>query len=249
MRLFLYFLLFSLNSVNALDVDTFMYRDILPSEDTSLEYEDEMLQKNPIIIPIGCDCFNALRLRYLGIRKLAYPFDWYRSSLDIIYNCLANDFDKFTDPKYIQQEICPPTHSIYGISFVHDFSGDRQNYSHEISLLQHKYKNRIRRLYKSLRIKKPIYFLWISPERSGHTKVNIEFNKIWLKKIILLLQEKFTQKSVTIIYADHSNRVNELAEIAHVKAFQIYHHIDNVKDPQPALNELKSILKIAGAID
>lgn len=240
-------------------------RDVFGAEHISLELEKDILSRHPIIIPIGCDCRMASRLRAMGIRKLAFPFDWYRSSLDIIFNCFEHDFDHFTDAQYIinsnssdvYPQYFPVKQSFYGISFWHDFSYAwidgkllfvKEKFKEELEFMRDKYNARIGRLYRALAVGRPVYLCYCAPDDWDSQKVSIDFNKIWLRKLSMLLQQKFPQAKITIIYADFSPRITELQDIPFVKAYQIkYRHEGPQKEhnQQLVIDEWSALLKDA----
>lgn len=219
-----------------------------PDEYDAQEYENKCLNDSPIIIPIGSDCFSAHRLRLIGVRKLAYPFDWYQSSLETIYNCILNDFAHFTDERYILHENNYYYHSIYKMIFFHDFTNDTKRFPQELANMKQKYNTRISRFYKALQIKKPIYLLYTAPDYWTSEKTTITFNKIWLNKLTTLLKQKFPTVSITIIYADFSPQTIELQNIPLVKAYKIKYHMHPQAKPNKQLiaEEWHTILKDVG---
>lgn len=55
-----------------------------------------------MIVPIGRFCGIVIQLNRLGLRTIAYPFDWMVSSLPLICDLIETDFKDFFDvvPKY-----------------------------------------------------------------------------------------------------------------------------------------------------
>ena len=47
------------------------------------------------IIPIGADCYSALILEEMNLRKISLPFDYIYSDIKMIKDCLNNDFVEF----------------------------------------------------------------------------------------------------------------------------------------------------------
>lgn len=50
-----------------------------------------------MIIPIGRFCGIVIQLKRLGLRRSAYPFDWMVSDLNMICDCIRDDFKDFFD--------------------------------------------------------------------------------------------------------------------------------------------------------
>lgn len=219
-------------------------------EQTTPAYEENCLKNYPIIIPIGCACRTALRLRLVNVRKLAYPFDWYAITLDTVYRIISENFANFTNEKYIDKF----QHSIYGITFVHDFTFEpnfnQETYFNELHKMQQKYNARIMRFYKAINMPKPIFLLYIAPDREWYAeKTSIDFAKIWLNKLSSLLKKFFPTANITLIYADFSPRIGELRDIPLVKAYQIKYPLDiSLTEPNKQLvtNEWRTILKDVG---
>jgi hypothetical protein len=77
--------------------------------DTNIEY-----------IPLGTVCSPATGLRNLSLRKYALPFDWIRSSPDMICNTILNDFNEFHKSLKLSDNQCYITDT-YGFEFPHDY--------------------------------------------------------------------------------------------------------------------------------
>ena len=74
----------------------------------------------PLCISLGNSCAGALNLRNLGIRHVAFPFDWIVSPFEAIYNVLNDDFRYFLDdlrPRPDQGGLIDH----YGFHFTHDW--------------------------------------------------------------------------------------------------------------------------------
>jgi hypothetical protein len=120
--------------------------------------------ENPkIIIPFGNDCCLAHQLTMHNYRKFALPFDWIKSDLKNIINCIQNNFTDFLELNFLQkknysdnfpllnnEEILNtiPTNTLrvvntkYNFNFVHEFQYDIIS---EYQTILNKYNRRIER--------------------------------------------------------------------------------------------------------
>lgn len=48
----------------------------------------------------GLNCFSSQLLKRLNLKNESYPFDWLHSNLDIVQDCLNDDFKTFLDKQY-----------------------------------------------------------------------------------------------------------------------------------------------------
>lgn len=129
---------------------------------------------------LGYDCSPAATLKNLNIRIEALPFDWVQSNLQMILNCIDDDFKNYH--KNLNFNLSK-TRLIdkYGFQFPHDYPFDDKNidYSnigegvfgeehnktiitdwnkyHPIVL--EKYKRRIERFYNYMNNKNPVIIL------------------------------------------------------------------------------------------
>ena len=59
------------------------------------------LKKFDYIIPIGDSCaVTAIIKDDLKLRKLSFPFDWVRTTPNILYDILLEDFKDFSEDKF-----------------------------------------------------------------------------------------------------------------------------------------------------
>lgn len=53
-------------------------------------------------VSVGPRCITAMTLKHVGVRTVAYPFDWIFCSPKIVKHCIKTHFSYFLDPKYIE---------------------------------------------------------------------------------------------------------------------------------------------------
>lgn len=124
---------------------------------------------NPIYIPLGSDCSVAYQLQELNLRSFSFPFDWIRINLDNLLRILNNNFQFFTEEKYLEKcnidelgkfplidEVWPREelnknniiveNTFYKLKFYHDFNQDLEiSFEEQIKNFQEKYLRRIER--------------------------------------------------------------------------------------------------------
>jgi hypothetical protein len=129
---------------------------------------------------LGNECSPAGALRNLNIRAEALPFDWVESNLQIITNCIEDNFSNYHKNLRFNQRRSRLIDS-YGFQFPHDYPFDNNNIDdskigegvfgeepnkqiidnwseyHEMAL--EKYKRRIERFYNYLGSNNPLIIL------------------------------------------------------------------------------------------
>lgn len=55
------------------------------------------INKKMNIISLGNNCITSQYLKLAKLKNTSYPFDWIFSSIDIIKDCIEDDFNKFLD--------------------------------------------------------------------------------------------------------------------------------------------------------
>lgn len=82
-------------------------------------------QDRPIAISLGTACPVAFVLRDIGIRTVAYPFDWVAVPFKGLYRTIENDFDNFFIKKNLDFVMGPDFDGIIDTDtqfvFFHDF--------------------------------------------------------------------------------------------------------------------------------
>lgn len=53
-------------------------------------------------VSLGTWCMASQYLKHAGIKKESYPFDWIKSSYDIIADCIDTNFQNFLNKKYLE---------------------------------------------------------------------------------------------------------------------------------------------------
>jgi len=75
--------------------------------------------ENYNFISLGIDCQPALALKELNLRKYALPFDWLNSTVNMIIECIKDDF------KFFHQELNFDSKNIlydkYGFKYMHEY--------------------------------------------------------------------------------------------------------------------------------
>lgn len=74
----------------------------------------------------GYDCSPASTLRNLNLRCEALPFDWVVSNLQILINCIEDNFNKYHENLYFNISKKRLIDS-YGFQFPHDYPLDNNN--------------------------------------------------------------------------------------------------------------------------
>jgi hypothetical protein len=157
---------------------------------------------------LGNDCYPAMALRDLCIRKEALPFDWVLSSADSITECIKDDF------KYFHKELKLVNNNSrlcdkYGFLFMHDYPtlNEKRNYLDSDSIFYsentivdnwkdyydniiEKYQRRIVRLNEYLSSEKPLFILY-----SGDPNEIQKFKKLF----------EIKYKKTNIIYIVYSS--------------------------------------------
>jgi hypothetical protein len=112
-----------------------------------------------VFISLGMDCTPAIELRSLGLRKTAMPFDWVRSTPDIISRCIRTDFSGFHTDLRLDPESERVVDGL-GLEFTHEYP-TLESYNNDvrttegweayIPLICEKYHPRIQRFIGLLR--------------------------------------------------------------------------------------------------
>jgi len=131
-------------------------------------------------ITLGQDCSPATALRNLHLREYALPFDWIRSTPELISKVIENNFDGFHDSLKLSEDRCYIIDS-YGLEFPHDYPTVKQDilYINEsveaggihedtiregwedyIQAIQEKYKRRIDRFHAIMNSIEPVIALY-----------------------------------------------------------------------------------------
>ena len=114
-------------------------------------------------LSMGNDCNPASDLRLLGLRTIAMPFDWVRSTPDIISKCIRTDFSGF----HTDLRLDPVSERVVdglGIEFTHDYPNletynnipSIEGWEAHIPDVNEKYHRRIERFIGLMRSDLPI---------------------------------------------------------------------------------------------
>jgi hypothetical protein len=115
---------------------------------------------------MGNDCSPATDLRLLSLRETAMPFDWVRSTPDIISRCIRADFEGF----HTDLRLNPVSERVVdglGIEFTHDYPNLEtynnipviEGWEAYIPLVNEKYHRRIERFIGLMRSTLPVVIL------------------------------------------------------------------------------------------
>ena len=67
------------------------------------------------ICSLGTRCHSAETIKRNNLKSCSYPFDWCFSDMDIVTDCIKDDFKVYLDPSYyIHNSENQGGHSIYG---------------------------------------------------------------------------------------------------------------------------------------
>ena len=109
---------------------------------------------------LGLNCIPAMELRTLGLRKMAMPFDWLRSTPSAIVNCIRTNFSGFHEDVRLDPKSERVVDSL-DLEFTHDYP-TLESYNNEssrttegweayIPTITEKYRPRIERFIGLLR--------------------------------------------------------------------------------------------------
>ena len=116
-------------------------------------------------VSLGYGCQVAHQLETFGLRKLAYPFDWFHTSYEGLISFIANKGKDFLTLKQINvvgiypgDPRCLEVHDLlYGIISYHDFASNPvlMNYA----AVKAKYDRRVKRFFDLLNTNKRVLFV------------------------------------------------------------------------------------------
>lgn len=154
---------------------------------------------NKIIIPFGNDCCLAHQLAIHNYREFAFPFDWIKSDLKNIINCIQDNFTDFLELKFLQkknysdnfpllnkEEILntTPTNTLrvintkYNFHFVHEFQCDILS---EYPIILEKYNRRIER-FNNIMMDVNIQKILVNIGKLNDKKYEDELHKVFISK-------------------------------------------------------------------
>jgi len=179
---------------------------------------------------LGYDCSPAATLRNLDFRTEALPFDWVISDLQIIKNCIEDNFSNYHKNLRFSEKKTRLI-DIYGFHFPHDYPFDNNNIDesrigegvigeeldkqiisdwkkyHEMVL--EKYKRRIDRFYTYLNSDKPLIILCRNyPVNTINQFGSYLANKFKKSNIYFVASSKQKFKSNNIVTCDTEKKGN-----------------------------------------
>lgn len=104
-------------------------------------------------VSLGWNCLIASTMGKYGIRSSSGPFDWVWSDLELVLQCMDNDFKNFLERNNINFDVSKPTYfedKIYKIQFFHDV---KYNFEAEYEKIYQKYLRRISRFQRMTKCK------------------------------------------------------------------------------------------------
>ena len=173
---------------------------------------------------LGYDCSPAATLRNLDFRTEALPFDWVVSDLQILINCIDDNFDNYHKNLYFNNRRSRLIDS-YGFQFPHDYPFDSNNiddskigegifgeeldkqiidnWSEYHEMVLEKYKRRIERFYNYLGSNNPLIILCRGyPVNNINSFGSYLANKFKKNNIYFVISSKEIFKGNNIITCD-----------------------------------------------
>jgi hypothetical protein len=152
------------------------------------------------IISLGWRCHTSSTLKSLNLKKYSCPFDWIFSNLDMIQDCLEDNFKKFLDkslyidnPTYKTNGENKGGHKIYGSNiFNHHNPKLKEDYNYYLRCVE-----RFTKLLQSKETK-----IYIHMINMGNNNLNLEDLNIKILKINNTLS-KLTENYKLLIILYH----------------------------------------------
>ena len=121
--------------------------------------------ENYNFITLGIDCQPTIALKELNLRKYALPFDWLTSTVNVIVECIKDDF------KFFHQELNIDSNNVlcdkYGFGFMHDYPSKNEHEQDPVDNWMDyntdvitKYERRIKRFNDILNSETPIIAIY-----------------------------------------------------------------------------------------
>lgn len=153
-----------------------------------------------VYISLGNDCTPATALRTLGLRKMAMPFDWVRSTPDIISRCILNDFSEFHSIVRYDETATRVVDGM-GIEFTHDYPNletynnipSVEGWEVHIPTVSDRYRRRIQRFVDLMRSNAPVVIL-CSMAYEG------------IEKVRNAMRDKYNRTSQIVFVSTHPDR-------------------------------------------
>ena len=149
---------------------------------------------------MGLDCNPATDLRSLGLRKMAMPFDWVRSTPDIISECIRTSFSEFHSDLTFNT-VSERVVDGLGIEFTHDYPNletynnipSIEGWEVHIPNVNERYHRRINRFIDLMRSNTPVVIL-CSMGYDG------------IEKVREAIREQYGRISRTVFVSTHPDR-------------------------------------------
>lgn len=178
-------------------------------ETVSPEYEEQILKTKTLIVPLGTDCFPAHALRDLGLRFLAFPFDWGITPASAVLNAFKDDFAHFFCELKLDQQVDWTPHFWvrdvrYGFLSAHDFAKEGAGEWHsQIPTIRQKYQRRAERLLHCFAqgTNKTIYFLRTTICADPSNVITPNTPPSWPHDFCALMRSKYPSLKFRLIVA------------------------------------------------
>lgn len=150
------------------------------------------------VCSLGTICHSSYFIKESKLKMASYPFDWIFSNINIVIDCLSDDFEKFLDKKYYKNitnsHAC--THVKYGKSMFNHYNPlNNEYYEYYVRCV-----NRFRDLLLSSKNK---IFIIMHVNQNNNSNIENEIENLF--KLDEILSQK--TKNYKIININHfSNR-------------------------------------------
>lgn len=222
-----FFILFFSGTVSALDQEI---EDII-----------EEVPKTPLFISLGSFCEPAHMLKFCGLRKRSFPFDWIISfDGEALIEILENGFKDFLNDDYFMPygPAGHLLHTYYHLEFLHE-GNFNQEYAATLKKLKEKYHRRIAR-FKHLKFYRgKVFFVRnanvysvTDPHRFYKFEDNLEISEEYAMKLYQALKSVFPRLDFELIiinYGDGENIKEQKKLCEHVRIFRANFHWEQSK--------------------
>jgi hypothetical protein len=170
---------------------------------------------------LGLNCIPAMELRTLGLRKMAMPFDWLRSTPSAIVNCIRTNFSGFHEDVRLDPKSERVVDSL-DLEFTHDYptlesynnTPTLEGWEPYIPIICEKYHRRIERFIGVLRSSEiPVVILCnmsLTDIESVRAAIRETYNRSARLVFVSFHDERFPSNHNTLWCASKSDLVARL---------------------------------------
>lgn len=173
--------------------------------------------EDPLFVSLGSICTPAHLLRYCGLRKAAFPFDWVVSmDGEKLLEMLSADFCEFFNAAHLwvyPHDPRPLFHAYYHLEFLHEGDWKKENYTANLQKFTSKYHRRIERFRRLREYKGKVFFLRAAnphslddPHRYYRYRENIEITDEYTVRLYAVLKNYFPELNFTLLVLNYSNK-------------------------------------------